>query len=67
MHNKKLANMILNDDSECLPPKIRNKVRMSTLTTPIQCHSRSPEQCNEAIKRNKRGTDYRGRNKIFQI
>ena len=35
---------------ECFFPKIRNKVRMSSLSIPIQSHNRSPIQCNKARK-----------------
>ena len=50
---------------ECLPPKIRNKARMSTLTTAIQGHTGSPGQCNKAIQRIKGSTDWNGRNKTL--
>lgn len=42
--------MILNSDPECLPPKITNKARMSTLTTLIQRHTGRPRPCNKAIQ-----------------
>lgn len=46
-----------------LSPKIQNKARMSSLTTPIQPCTASPSQCNKARKINKRHTDWKGKNK----
>lgn len=45
--------------------KFVNKVRMSTLTTPNQHHSRNLSQYNKARKRNERNIDWKERNKTI--
>ena len=45
--------------TERFPPKIRNKARISTSTTPIQHCIGSPSQCNKVRKRNRSQTDWK--------
>ena len=47
------------------PPNIGNKAKISFLTVPIQHCTRSPSQDSKAIKRNKRHTDWKRRDKIL--
>jgi len=42
---------------ESIPPKIRNRTRVSTFTTIIQQSSGSPSYSNQRRKRNKRNPD----------
>ena len=44
-------------ETESLPPKIRNKTRVSTFTTIVQHSSESPSYSNQRRKRNKRNLD----------
>ena len=44
-----------------IPPKIRNKTRVSTLTTIIQLSFGSPNYSNQRRKRNKKNPDQKGR------
>ena len=54
IYDKPTANIILNGgQTESIPPKIRNKTRMSTFTTIIQRSSGSPSFSNQRRKRNK--------------
>ena len=50
--------------TESIPPKIRNKTRVSTFTTIIQHSSGSPSYSNQRIKRNKRNPDQKRRVKL---
>ena len=45
--------------TESIPPKIRNKTRVSTFTTIIQHSSGSPSYSNQRRKRNKRNPDWK--------
>ena len=54
IYDKPTANIILN-----IPPKIRNKTRVSTLTTIIQHSLGSPSYGNQRRKRNKRNPDWK--------
>ena len=45
------ANIILDNEGQCFPPTIRNKTRMSILTTCTGCCPGRPCQCNKARKR----------------
>lgn len=47
------------------PPNIRNKARVSTLTTCIKHCPGSTSQCNKASKGNKRPIDQKGRIKTI--
>ena len=49
---------------ESIPPKIRNKTRVSTFTTIIQHSSGSPSYSNQRRKRNKRNPDWKRRVKL---
>ena len=56
--DKPTVNIILNGGkTESIPPKIRNKTRMSTFITIIQQSSGSPSYSNQRRKRNKRNPD----------
>ena len=47
IYDKPIANIILNGEkNETIPPKIRNKISMSTFTTIIQHSSGSPSYSN---------------------
>ena len=43
--------------TESIPPKIRNKTKVSTFTTIIQHNSGSPSYSDQRTKRNKRNQD----------
>lgn len=45
-----------------LTNEIGNKAKMSALTTFIKHFTGGPTQCSKAKKRNKRHTDWKGRN-----
>ena len=49
---------------ESIPPKIRNKTRVSTFTTITQHSSGSPSYSNQRRKRNKRNPDWKRRVKL---
>ena len=58
IYDKPTVNIILSGEKlQALPPKIRNKTRVSTLTTVIQHSFGSPSYSNQRIKRNKRNLD----------
>ena len=68
IYDKPTANIILNGDkTESISSKIRNKTRMSTLTTIIQHSSGSPSRGNQRRKRNKRNTNWKRRNKTVTV
>ena len=62
IYDKPTANIILN-----IPPKIRNKTRVSTLTTIIQHSLGSPSYGNQRRKRNKRNPDLKRRNETLTV
>ena len=62
IYDKPTANIILN-----IPPKIRNKTRVSTLTTIIQHSLGSPSYGNQRRKRNKRNPDLKRRSKALTV
>ena len=49
---------------ESIPPKMRNKKKVSTFTTIIQHSSGSPSYSNQRRKRNKRNPDWKRRVKL---
>ena len=53
--------------TESIPPKIRNKTRVSTFTTIIQHSSRSPSYSNQRRKINKRNPDGKRRSKALTV
>ena len=58
IYDKPTANIILNGKkTESIPPKIRNKTRVSTLTTVIQHNSGSSSYSTQRRKRNKMNAD----------
>ena len=54
IYDKPTANIILNGEKQSIPPKIRNKTRVSTFTTIIQHSSGNPSYSKQRRKRNKR-------------
>ena len=66
IYDKPTANIILNGGkTESIPPKIRNKTRMSTFTTIIQRSSGSPSYSNQRRKRNKMSPDQKRSSKAL--
>ena len=53
--------------TESIPPKIRNKVRMTTFITIILHRSGSPSYSNQRRKRNKRNPDRKRRSKALTV
>ena len=53
IYDKPTANIILDGEKQTISSKIRNKTRMSMLTTLIQHSFGSPRHSNQRIKRNK--------------
>ena len=51
--------------TESIPPKIRNKKRVSTFTTIIQHNFESPSYSNQRRKRNKRKPDQKRSKALF--
>ena len=66
---KKLTvNITLTDKkTEFFPLKIRNKAKMSKLTTPIPHHTRSPRQYKKSGKRNEVYTNCKEQSKTVPI
>ena len=68
IYDKPTVNIILNGGkTESIPPKIRNKTRMSTFITIIQQSSGSPSYSNQRRKRNKRNPDQKRRSKALTV
>ena len=63
IYDKPTANIILNGETESIPPKFRNKTRVFTF---IQHSSGSPSYSNQRIKTNKRNPD-RKRSKALRL
>ena len=64
INDKPTAHIILNGGKpKSIPPKIRNKTRVSTFTTIIQHSFGSPSYGNQRKKRNKRNPDWKRRSK----
>ena len=66
IYDKPTANIIHNGEKQSIPPKIRNKTRVSTFTTIIQHSSGSPSYSNQRRKRNKRNP-YQKRSKVLTV
>ena len=54
IYDKPTGNILKDEEIESIPPKIRNKTRVSTFTIIIQHSSGSPTYSNQRRKRNKR-------------
>ena len=68
IYDKPSANIILNGEkTKSIPSKIRNKTRVSTLTTIIQHSSGSTSYINWRRKRNKRNPDEKRRSHCLQM
>ena len=66
IYDKPTVSVILNGEkNESIPPKIRNKTRVSTFTTVIQHHSGSPSYSNQRRKRNKKNPGWKRRSKTL--
>ena len=66
--DKPTATIVHNGEkNESIPPKIRNKTRVSTLTTIIQHSSGSTSYINWRRKRNKRNPDEKRRSHCLQM
>ena len=66
IYDKPTANIIVNDEkAESIPPKIRNKTRVSILTTIIQHSFGSPSYGNQRRKRNKSNPDQKRSKALF--
>ena len=63
IYDQPTANTILK--TERIPPKIRNKTRVSTFATIIQHSSESPSYSNQRRKRNKRNPDQKRSRALF--
>lgn len=58
---------LYSSNTECFPPKIRNKVWMPALFILFQCSTGNLSQCNRKRKGNNRQTDQIRRNKTIPI
>ena len=67
IYDKPTPNIILNGETESIPPKIRNKTRVFTFTTIIQHSSGSPSYSNQRIKTNKRNPYRKRRSKALSL
>ena len=70
IYDKPTANITVNGKKkkkkcESIPPKIRNKTRVSTFTTVIQHSSGSPSYSNQRRKRRKKHPDQKRRSKTL--
>ena len=57
IYDKPTGNILKDEKIESIPPKIRNKTRVSTFTIIIQHSSGSPTYSNQRRKRNNRNPD----------
>ena len=68
IYDKPAVNIILNGGKpKSIPPKIRNKTRVSTFTTIIQHSSGSSSYSNQRRKRNKRNPDQKRSSKALTV
>ena len=68
IYDKPTVNIILSGEKlQALPPKIRNKTRVFTLTTTIQHSFGSFGHSNQSRQRNKRNPDWKRRGKAFPV
>ena len=67
IYDKPTGNILKDEKIESIPPKIRNKTRVSTLATIIQHSSGSPSYSNHRRKRNKRNPDQKIRSKALTV
>ena len=68
IYDKPTANIILNGEKlKAFPLKVRNKIRVPTLTTTIQHSFGSFGHSNRSRKRNKRNPDWKRRSKTLTV
>ena len=68
MYDKPTAHIILNGKkTESIPPKIRNKTRVSIFTTVIQHSSGNASYSNQRRKRNKMNPGQKRRSKALTV
>ena len=67
IYDKPIASIILNSETENISFKIRNKTRMSTLTTFIHHSFGSPSYGNQRREINKRNTNWKRRSKTITV
>ena len=68
IHDKPTANIILNVGKlKALPPKIGNKIRVSTFATITQHSLGSPGYSNQRRKRNNRNPDWKRKSKALTV
>ena len=67
IYDKPTATILNVEKLKSLPPKIRNKTRVSTFTTIIQHSSGSPSYSNQSRKINKRNPYQKRRSKALTV
>ena len=67
IYNKPIASIILNGETENISFKIRNKTRMSTVTTFIHHSFGSPSHGNQRREKNKRNANWKRRSKTLTV
>ena len=68
IYDKPTANIIHNGEKlKAFPPKVRYKIRVSTLTTTIQHSFGSFGHSNQSRKRNKRNPNWKRRSKTLTV
>ena len=68
IYDKPTANTILNGKKiESISPKVRNKTRVTTLTTTIKHSFGSFGHSNQSRKRNKKNPDWKRRSKTLTV
>ena len=67
IYDKPTANIILNGKIESISHKVRNKTRVSTLTTTIQHSFGRFSHSNQRRKRNKPNPDWKRRSKTLTV
>ena len=67
IYEKPTANIVLNGETETISSKIRNKTRLSTLTTIIQHSFGSFSHSNQRRKRNERNPNQKRRSKAVTV
>ena len=66
-HTETYYTILNGEKNENIPPKIRNKTRVSTFLTIIQHSSGNPRYSNQRRKGNKRSPDQKRRSKALTV